>query len=162
MGLRSRSRWHDTWVSKDTVNMWHKQAWRELLNMEACPFSFWPPAFINKRLLFALPSEFICDAGSLPSAAHAWPRSDGRRPSWQLLTAPAPDGKNRNWLHCKQSLVEKAQETDAKCSWQLIRGFPRVWSGWIKSGLKAAEMYIRWQFLNFKELQDLEVEFCAS
>lgn len=91
-----RDRWHATWVSKeDTVNMWHKQAWRELLNMKACPFSFWPLAFINKRLLLALPSEFISAAGSRPSAAHAWPRSDGRTPSWQMLTASSRREKHK-------------------------------------------------------------------
>lgn len=57
--------------------------------MKACPFSFWSPAFINKRLLSALPSEFICDA-------HAWPRSDGSCLPLQLPTGKTEIGSNAN------------------------------------------------------------------
>lgn len=76
-------------------NMWHKQAWRELLSMKACPFSFWPQEFINKRLLLALTSEFISAADSRPSAAHACPHSDGRMPSWQMLIASSQREKHK-------------------------------------------------------------------
>lgn len=42
--------------------MWYKQAWQEILNMKACPLSFWHKGTINKRLLLVSAWKFISDS----------------------------------------------------------------------------------------------------
>lgn len=42
--------------------MWYKQAWQEILNMKACPLSFWREGIINKHLLLVIAWKFISES----------------------------------------------------------------------------------------------------